>query len=134
MTKTTMSKNTRKVLQKRLEKVTRQLKEQRKRAKRAKVLKSKQYTWQELDSMSAEELFQLIGKPAREEGVRFIPAGWDFGVDDEDRVEDTYNDEQVTSEWFEERCANCGQDRDDEDLYDPEKNNLVLRSCFYCRN
>lgn len=84
--------------------------------------------------MQAEKLFKLIGHEAQE-AVRFIPAGWDgcgtVDIDDDDRVEDTYNDEQVTSEWFEEFCANCGQSRDEEDVYDGK--NLVLRCCIYCK-
>ena len=125
-----MCQDTSKVLQKRLKKVTRQLKKQRKKAKWAKAFKYQELMCQELDSMSAEKLFELIGKPARKEGVRFIG----YGVD-EDRVEDTCHDKQVTSEWFFQHCANCGEYRNIwKNSYVAEKKNLVLLSCTWCRN
>lgn len=99
------------------------------------------FGWREVDAMPAEEMFELVGERAREEGVRFVPAGSDLcgTVDehDEDRVEDTYNDEEVNSEWFEEHCANCGMDREGDDEYDSEdedrpRSELVLWCCQYC--
>ena len=95
----------------------------------------------EVDAMPAEEMFELIGDAARKEGVCLVRAGHDLdgAVDelDEDRVEDTYNDEEVDSEWFERRCANCGMDREGDDEYDSEdedrpRRELVLWCCQYC--
>lgn len=111
------------------------------RTKRRRFARRLRFGWREVNTMPAEEMFELVGERAREEGVRFVPAGDDLcgTVDehDEDRVEDTYNDEEVDSEWFERRCANCGMDREGDDEYDPEdedrpRSELVLWSCQYC--
>ena len=112
--------------------------------KHGRVLK-KQITQKDVDTMPAEVMYDyLIGKKAKEDkGVRFVPAnsslGGTVGEDDEDRVEDTENDEQVTSEWFETRFGGCGCDRDgeDEDEYfeddeDDENSVLVLGNCSFC--
>jgi len=125
------------------------------RTKRRRFARRLRFGWREVDAMPAEEMFELVGVRAREEGVRFVPAGSDLcGTvdehDEEDRVEDTYRNEVVNSEWFERRCANCGMDREGDDEYDPEekdsegddeydsededrpRSELVLWSCQYC--
>lgn len=80
----------------------------------------------DVDAMPARYLIHLFGNDARENVV----------VLDGDQVVDVVHDEQVTSEWFENNCANCGLDRNnDEDYYDPDdhESQLVVHSCFWCR-